>query len=178
MNTFPEINTNRLLLRQFQPNDIQNVFRGLSHPEVIKYYGVNFKTLEETQAQMDWFADHETNGTGRWWAVCSKDNAEFYGAGGLNDVSKEHGKAEVGFWLLPDYWGRGIMKEAMPLILDHGFDSMGLHRIEGFVEHDNTKCKAALRKIDFEYEGTMRNCEVKDGKLISVDIWAKLNPKD
>ena len=42
---FPTIKTEKLLLRQFADSDLENVFKGLSNPEVIKYYGVSFQTL-------------------------------------------------------------------------------------------------------------------------------------
>jgi ribosomal-protein-alanine N-acetyltransferase len=171
---FSEIKTDRLLLRQFIDSDLPNVFKGLSHPDIIKYYGVNYQTLEATIAQMNFFADLEKNETGIWWAVCSLDNHVFYGAGGLNTLSKEHKKAEIGFWLLPDFWGKGIMTEAMPLICNYGFEKLGLHRIEGLVETENSNCKNAMAKLDFIHEGTMRDCEIKNGQFISLDIYAKL----
>lgn len=173
-NKFPEIKTDKLLLRQFIESDLQNVFKGLSHPGIIKYYGVSYRTLEESKAQMQFFADLEKNETGIWWAVCSPDNKIFYGAGGLNNVSKEHHKAEIGFWLLTDFWGQGIMTAAMPLICNYGFEKLGLHRIEGLVESDNINCKKAMAKLDFQYEGTMRDCEIKNGQFISLDIYAKI----
>lgn len=174
---FPIIKTDRLLLRQFVENDIENVFKGLSHPDVVKYYGVSYQTLEATKKQMDFFADLEKNETGIWWAVCSADNKTFYGAGGLNSLSAAHKKAEIGFWLISDYWGKGIMTEAMPLICNYGFDNLGLHRIEGIVETDNRNCKNALAKLDFQHEGTMKECEIKNGQFISLDIYAKFNEK-
>jgi ribosomal-protein-alanine N-acetyltransferase len=66
------------------------------------------------------------------------------------------------------------MKEAMPIICNYGFNNLGLHRIEGLVETDNLNCKKAMKKLDFKYEGTMRDCEMKNGKFISLDIYAKL----
>jgi ribosomal-protein-alanine N-acetyltransferase len=171
---FPELKTDRLLLRQFNENDLENVFKGLSHPDIIQYYGVSYQTLEDTKEQMKFFADLELTGTGIWWAVCSPDNQTFYGAGGLNNLSKAHKKAEIGFWLLTDFWGKGIMTEAMPLICDYGFEHLGLHRIEGFVETDNANCKSAMAKLKFQHEGTMQDCEIKDGRFISLDIYAKI----
>ena len=171
---FPTIKTERLLLRQFSDSDLENVFNGLSHPEIIKYYGVSFQTLETTKEQMVFFADLEKNETGIWFAVCSADNKTFYGAGGLNNLSKEHKKAEIGFWLISDFWGQGIMKEAMLLICNYGFDNLELHRIEGFVESENKNCKNAMSKLDFQHEGTMKECEIKNGKFISLDIYAKI----
>ncbi len=64
-----------------------------SHPDLIKYYGVNFQTLEATKEQMTFYADLEKDETGIWFAVCSLDNNTFYGTGGLNSLSKEHKKA-------------------------------------------------------------------------------------
>ncbi|MEM6771884.1 MAG: GNAT family protein, partial [Bacteroidota bacterium] len=61
-----------------------------------------------------------------------------------------------------------------PLICAYGFNQLGLHRIEGFVDADNQNCKRAMAKLDFTLEGTMRDCEIKEGRFLSVDIYAKL----
>jgi ribosomal-protein-alanine N-acetyltransferase len=145
---------------------------GLSHPDVTKYYGVHFDTMEAAKEQMAWFANLERTGTGIWWAVCSSDNNTFYGAAGLNNLSTNHKKAEIGFWLLPDFWGIGILVEIVPLICRHGFYNLGLHRIEAFVETQNTNCKRAMTKLHFQHEGTMKDCEIKNGKFISLDVYA------
>ncbi len=171
---FPIISTDRFLLRQFIESDLENVFKGLSHPDIIKYYGVNYKTIDETKQQLKFFEDLEKEKTGIWWAICSLDNSIFYGAGGLNDLKKEHKKAEIGFWLFTEFWGQGIMKEVMPVICNYGFNNLNLHRIEGLVESDNLNCKNAMQKLNFNYEGTMKDCEIKNGKFISLDIYAML----
>lgn len=68
-------------------------------------------------------------------------NGIFYGAGGFNGLSKEHKKAEIGFWLLPDFWKKGYMQEAFPVICNYGFEKLDLNRIEGFVDSENANCK-------------------------------------
>jgi [ribosomal protein S5]-alanine N-acetyltransferase len=175
---FPTIRTDGLLLRAFEENDLDNVFLGLSHPEVIKYYGVHYDSRESAKGQMSWFAKLQNDGTGIWWAVCSPDNAVFYGAGGLNNLHKEHKKAEIGFWLLPEFWSQGYMTKVIPLIVDYGFQILGLHRIEAMVETENQNCKKVMAKLDFILEGTLHECEIKNGKWISLDIFAKLNNTD
>lgn len=172
---FPILQTDRIVLRQITDEDLPNIFKGLSHPDIIKHYGVSFDSLEATKEQMEWFANLEKTETGIWWAVCSKEDGKFLGAGGLNDLSKKDRKAEIGFWLLTENWGKGYMSEVMPLILDYSFNTRGLHRIEGFVESDNFNCKKAIEKLQFKLEGTMEDCEFKDGKFISVDIYAKFS---
>lgn len=174
MNSFPERFTERCLLRQIRPDDQRHIFNGLSHPQVIPYYGVQYSTFEATAEQMKWYADLEAQNTGIWWAICDRLDGTFFGAGGLNGRDAMHQKAEIGLWLLPEHWGKGLMQEVMPVIWNYGFEHMDLHRIEGFVESDNQLCKAAMSRLPFHHEGTMRECEMKQGKRISLEIYALL----
>lgn len=172
---FPELHTNRLLLRRFTENDLENVFKGLSHPKVTQYYGVSYPTMEATKTQMQFFEDLERNGTGLWWAICDRRDHTFFGAAGYSSLSKEHQKAELGYWLLPDFWKMGIINEALPQVCSYGFRQLGLHRIEALVETENESSQNALQKLGFVREGTMRDCEIKNGKFISLDIYSRLN---
>jgi [ribosomal protein S5]-alanine N-acetyltransferase len=171
---FPVLSTERLLLREIVPGDIHSVFEGLSHPEVNKHFGISFLTLEATQEQMDWYANMVKNDTGRCWAICSLDNSIFYGVCTLNFWNKEHRKAETGYWIFPEYWGKGIVPEAMNKVFGYGFSVMGLHRISAEVEDDNRASISVLKKLGFAYEGTLRDCEIKNGRFISLEIYALL----
>ena len=169
-----QLSTPHYLLRKFTQADLDNVFKGLSDPRVILYYGVSFETIEETQTQIDWFVDIEENQTGRWRAIESRDQKQFLGAIGFNSWSQEHQKAEIGFWLLPDYWGKGIIREALPTMIEFGFSEMKLHRIEAEVETQNLVCKKVLNAMKFKLEGTKRDCEIKNGQFISLDLYSLL----
>ena len=166
--------TQNYLLKEIEDSDIENIYKGLSDPDITKYYDVHFATLEETKSQMQWYQDLKNKGTGVWWGIYEKTTQQFCGAGGFNNLEKEHQKAEIGLWLLKEYWGKGILKEVMPALFDQGFSKLNLNRIEGFVVNENSKCKAALEKINFTFEGTMRECEIKNGEKISIDIYSIL----
>ncbi|WP_228527504.1 GNAT family N-acetyltransferase [Pararhodonellum marinum] len=172
--TFPTLKTDELLLRQITDEDLESLYLGLSHPEVIRYYGISFRSKEATKEQLAFYRDLEENGTGLFWAICSPDNQAFLGTAGLYGWSKEHHKAEIGFWLLPEYWGKGFIKTSLPLVCRYGFEQLNLHRIEAFVESENQNSKKVLEKLGFNQEGTMKDCEVKNGKFISLEIYAKL----
>lgn len=168
------LHTDRFLLRQFHLNDIGSVFKGLSHPDVIRYYGVSYSDLEETANQLTWFNDLQKNETGIWWAICDKETQKFYGGIGFNDLSKIEKKAEIGFWLLPENWGIGIIKEVADYVCDYAFERLGLKEIEALVETENENSKKVLRKIGFEFQETKKNCEMKNGRLISLAIYTKI----
>jgi ribosomal-protein-alanine N-acetyltransferase len=168
---FPVFKTGRLLLRQFKNADLKNVFLGLSHPEVTSYYGVHFKTLEETRKQIEWFAELEEKETGIWWAVCSPDDSIFYGAVGIYFLNSQLNKAEIGFWLMPEFWGKGIIMESVLPVLNYGFRKMHLKQIEAEVETENVMSIRVLKKLKFLYKTTRKNCEIKNGKYISLDVY-------
>lgn len=172
---FPTFETDRLLLNEIQTSDQKNIYKGLSHPEVFRYYGVQYSSFEETQEQMDWYTNLKKSNSGLWWAIRLKESNEFCGAIGINDHHPEFHKAEIGFWLLPDYWGKGIIVEAASTILPFLFDHKGLHRIEAYVEVGNHNSARLLKKLGFEIEGRMVDCEVKNERYISVDIFAKID---
>lgn len=164
--------TQRYVIEEIKPSDIHFIYKGLSHPEVIKYYGISFHSLKATEEQMQWYADLRANNTGIWWAIRSKASGDFCGAGGFNDRDDCLKKAEIGFWLLPEYWGKGIMVEVMPHLLHYGFSVLHLNRIEGFVDPVNVQCKKALSKAGFHRDGQLSESE--DGQVIMLDVYAKM----
>ena len=166
--------TTNYYLKEIDNSDIENIYRGLSNPEITKYYDVHFPSIEATKEQMDWYSTLKREGTGIWWGIYDIEDNQFCGAGGFNSLEKQHEKAEIGLWLLKEYWGKGILKEVMPILFEQGFNELGLNRIEGYVLNDNVKCKRALEKINFTFEGTMREFEIKNGKKIDVDIYSLL----
>lgn len=162
-----------MILKEIKDSDIHKIYEGLSDPEVTKFYDVHFSTLEETEEQMAWYRQLKENETGKWWGIYNNQE-NFCGTGGFYDWDKANKKAEFGIWLLKPFWGQGIMNKALPIFFDKGFNEMDLNRIEAYVYHNNEKCKKALEKSYFKYEGTMKEYEMKDDIPIDMDIFAVL----
>jgi ribosomal-protein-alanine N-acetyltransferase len=173
---FPDLTTHRLLLKQIVPEDQQFIFEGLSHPEVIPFYGVRYESFEATIAQMDWYHKMLKEGTGIPWKIVDKETLESTGVMSIYFYKPEHNKAEVGFWLLPQYWNKGFASEALKAVIEYWKNEKKLHRLEGFVEEGNKASSKLLEKAGFAYEGTMRDCEIKEGKYISLLIYGLILP--
>ena len=171
---FPTLYTNRLLLRQITTDDTEQVFKGLSHPDVTRYYGVSYQTLTATQAQINWYYALFAQQTGIWWGLCHPANLELMGACGFSNLSRRHSKAELGFWLLPEYWNQGLMYEAIEACIDFILNEIRLHRLEAYVETPNLASAALLKKLQFQQEGTFRDYEYKNGQYINLAIFARL----
>src|SRR4051812_5218613 len=105
---FPQLETKRFLLREILPQDQQFIFEGLCDPVTMPYNGVYYASFEETKAQLDWYAKNFREGTGVPWKVVDKESGENVGVISFYYFKPEHKKAEVGFWLLPAFWNKGI----------------------------------------------------------------------
>ncbi len=82
--------------------------------------------------------------------------------------------AEVGYWLGPEYWGRGIATAALERICRYGFEELGLLRIFATPIAWNPASFRVLEKAGFQREGIMRNACVKDGKVADMILYAKI----
>lgn len=172
---FPQLKTKRLLLDRFSHEDQGFVFKALSHPEVIRHYGVEYHTMEATKEQMDYFENLYSQKTGIWWKITDREKGEALGAIGMNNYQQQHNRAEIGYWLLPEHWGRGIITEALEAMVAYLFKEWRLHRIEAVVEAGNRNSSKVLERAGFVYEGTLRDCEIKHGKYISLLMFSLLS---
>ena len=176
LNKTPTITTNRLLLRPITRADRYAVFYGLSHPMVIRYYGVRYFSLAETEAQMQWYQQIEAEDTGRCWAICEQEKPEvLIGVAVLNDWNHQQQCAEAGWWLLPAYQGRGYACEALQAIFPYAFNYLNLRQIIAMVETKNAASIALCQKLGFGLLHTRQQAEFKDGHSISLHTFGLLN---
>jgi len=172
--TFPILQTSRLTLREHHDSDLDFLFEGLSNPKVTEYYDVHFNTRSEAESQLTWVRSVTKEGKGYMWVIIDKESEKPCGAAGVYDYDSEHQKAEIGYWLLPEFWGRGYAKEAVSAIHKYAFNEMEINRIEAYVYPGNTGSKAVLEKMNYTYEGLLRDYEMKDGKFVSYDLFTRL----
>lgn len=166
---------NRLVLRDFVAADLPHVYGGLSHPEVIKHYGISYDSLAATETQMQWFQDIVAEQSGHWLAIETADTRTFMGAIGVSDRDLNHRCAELGYWLLPEYWGQGYMSEALQGFLGFAFGDLNLHNVHAVVELPNQASRRVLLSAGFMLEGVMRECEWKNGEFLSLCRYSLLS---
>ncbi|MBL7741044.1 MAG: GNAT family N-acetyltransferase [Chitinophagaceae bacterium] len=172
---FTELETTRFFLKQIVPEDQGFIFKGLSDPQVIPFYGVQYKTFEETKGQMEFYERIRNEATGCHWKIVDKISAEPAGVCGFNGYQAQHEKAEIGYWLLPEYWKKGIMQKVLPVMIHHIFSTWKMHRLESVIEEGNEASCRLAEKLGFTYEGMLRESEIKNGKRISLLMYSLLS---
>lgn len=86
--------------------------------------------------------------------------------------------AEIGFWLGEEFWGRGIMTEALTAMTAHAFSRYGLGRIFACVFEWNKATMRVLEKAGYEREGVLRKSAIKDGRSIDTVLYAIVKEQD
>lgn len=148
----PEIETARLRLRQFVPEDAGRLATLWSDPEVLRYIGTG-EARDEAYAR-SYLEKHAR----RWrehgfgaWAVESKPRAEMLiGWCGLQYL-EDSGDVEVGYGFSRDYWGQGMASEAARACLRFGFEDVGLARIVAVAYPENTGSRRVMEKVGMKY---------------------------
>ena len=150
-----EIETERLLLRQWREGDLEAYARICADPEVMRYLPATLGR-EESAEQMAWFERHwEERGFGLW-AVEEKASGEFIGFIGLvyhDGWPKGEHKTEVGWRLGRAHWGRGLATEGALASVRYGFEGLGLERIISITLPENAASRRVMEKAGLTYRG-------------------------
>ena len=96
------------------------------------------------------------------------------GSVGLIYISKEHGYAEMGYWLREDLQGKGIMIKACQRFLNYCFQHTTIHRIEIEAAKENIKSQSIPKKLGCKHEGTLRETTKLHGKYIDMELFSLL----
>ena len=82
--------------------------------------------------------------------------------------------AEMGYYIAEEHWGKGIMTDAVKQICEYVFKNSDILRIYAEPFAYNTGSCRVLEKAGFQYEGTLRNNAVKNGKVIDMKMYSLL----
>lgn len=150
----PWLQTLRLDVREFVPEDVEDVVRLDADPRVMKYIADGrVHSREATIALFPrilryprLYADLGI------WRASRRDTGAFIGWFSLKYAGKSS-DIEIGYRLLPDAWGLGFATEGAAAMRDYGFDDLGLQRIIGVTHPGNRASQHVLRKVGMVDEG-------------------------
>lgn len=168
---FPALETSRLRLREITQGDAEDIFACFSNDKVTRYYGQEtLQQIEQAVSFVEFFSRSLIEKRGMRWGIERKDTKGIIGTIGYNAWSPKHNRAEIGYEIHPDQWGKGYASEAMSKVLEYGFDVLKLTRVGAIVFIDNGASIHLLNKMGFQREGILRSYMVQNG--VSHDTYA------
>jgi len=177
-NPFPKLETERLTLREFKPEDAKDLFRLRTDERVLKHLGfLRMKDIETASAFIERMYKSREKNQSITWVIRHKDKDELIGTIVYWNIQPENYRAEIGYVLHPDHWGKGYMTEAMLKVLNHGFSTMKLHSIEALVSPENQASVQLLIRLGFTKEGLLREAVQWEGKFSDQAIYSLICPE-
>ncbi len=163
--------TERLLIREYKKNDIDGFLHVIRQPEIYATtYGIprNYSRFR-----------------GEWWLKTIKENMNrnisyefaaflrntnrYIGNVGLINISFEHNRADISYYIDKDYMNMGYATEAAAEMLRYGFEKYGFNKIQGICMSCNPASRRVMEKIGMKFEGTLRQDMLKDGTYYDID---------
>lgn len=168
-NRFPILTTERLNLRCISENDAELLTLLRSNTEVNKYLDrPKTTTLDESQIFIQKILRGVVEKSNYYWIITLKGEEMLIGAICFWNFSEDKKTVEIGYELLPQFQGKGIMHEAILSVIEFGFKDLGLIRITAFPKEKNLQSIKLLVKVGFFEDLNYTSKEGEDLKEYKV----------
>jgi ribosomal-protein-alanine N-acetyltransferase len=147
---FTPLASERLILRELRKEDAPEIYRIRSDKRVNEFLDRTPATsLEDGRNFINQIIANQNKNEGIVWAITLKDDPKLLGTILYWHIVKEKDEAEIGYEMLPDYFGKGIMQEALLKVIEFGFETMELKTIVAYTKGDNLRSVNVLAKCGF-----------------------------
>ncbi|MBL7932361.1 MAG: GNAT family N-acetyltransferase [Bacteroidia bacterium] len=172
---FEILHTERLLLKKFSPEAFTYVFANYSKEEIKKQLGLNSEEdfIREQKKAEGGYRTYDRSIA--HFKLILKETGQVIGGAGFHNWYAMHKRAEIGYMMYKeDFRRKGYMEEAVRKILDYGFNTMELMRIEATISPTNDASLNLIRKFGFKQEGLLRNHYIHEGIIQDSVIFGLL----
>ena len=176
--TFPEFDLDGFYLTEIHERDALALYTLFSNPRVMQFYDMPALSREEEGLELvNLFTTLYRDGIGVRWAIRLQKDGLLAGTCGVNQFNKIDRSAIVGYELLPEYWGQGIVSRALKKVCSLCFSGRletPVNRIEASVLPENTSSIRVLEKNGFCFEGLLREKAYWGEQFHDMELYALL----
>lgn len=171
----PSIKTDRLILRKLAVSDCFDMYDYAKLKDVTEFLTWSpHPDLEYTKSYLKSLNHHYKAGSFYDWAIVLADEEKMIGTCGFTRFHLVNNSAEIGYVINPQYRGRGIAVEAAEAVLEYGFNTLGLNRIEARYMKGNTASRRVMEKLGMTFEGINRGAILVKGSYRDVGVCSVL----
>ncbi len=169
---FRDLTTDRLFLRNISPGDADFILKEFSDPAVTRYLfdADPFHSIGEAAGMINWYNDGVLDHNR--WVIIGKETGARLGTCGFHIWDRRNNRVEIGYDLLPEYWGKGYMSEALPVALNFAFNDMEIHRVYATTYVANLRSQKVLERLGFAREGLLKDFFYFQGKYYDQFLYS------
>ncbi|MGV7106715.1 GNAT family N-acetyltransferase [Flavobacterium sp. U410] len=152
-NPFPNLESERLSFRKLNKEDAPEVLKLRGNTEIMKYIPRPLTTtLQEALDYIKVINDKIDENVDINWAVTEKGSDKCIGIIGFYRTQPENFRTELGYMIMPEYWGKGYITEAVKRLLHFAFENLNFHSIEAVIDSRHIASEKVLIKSGFRKE--------------------------
>lgn len=175
LSSVPTLRTERLVLDAVADRDAEAIFAMRSDPECMRYVPRPLaRSMSDAVAHIALIRSEQAANACLAWALRLEEEGTAIGILSLLRFKPEHHRAEVGYMLAREHWGRGLMTEAVAAAVDHAFTVLGFHSIEGIVDPRNVGSCKVLEHVGFVREALFRENFLHEGVFLDSAVYSLL----
>lgn len=150
---FPNLSSERLNFRKLSTEDAPEILKLRSNPETMKYIPRPLATtIEEALEHIKIINDKIDENIDINWAITEKESDKCIGIIGFYRTQPENFRTELGYMIMPEYWGKGYVTEAVKVLLNYAFNTLNFHSIEAVIDARHKASEKVLIKNGFRKE--------------------------
>ena len=158
-------------LRKWQDSDVDSILKHANNFNIAKYLTNQFPHPYNIEDAKNYLLLVRDNNPTNVFAI--EVDGEAAGSIGIFPQADIHCKnAEIGYWLSEEYWGKGIVTEAIKQVVDYGFKTFDITRIFARPFSNNKKSQRVLEKAGFKLEGKFEKVLFKNGEYLDEFVFA------
>ena len=147
--------TDRLQIRKYTMDDLQFYASLWGNEKVMRYIGNGtLKHICSVKSLEEWVIPSYKNGLGLFVLIEKETGIRIGHAGLVKQQIDGKEEIEIGYWLLPQYWGKGYAKEAAAAFRDYGFQALRMNKLISLINPDHPASIFVARKTGLSYEKT------------------------
>ena len=174
-NAFPTMETGQLILRKIEAEDAKDMFEFLSDASVNQFMTHNaFENIVQVQRLINGMQQSFEAKQKILWGIAKNGAKKIIGYCGYQAFDESNIAGEVSFCLAREYWGQGIMTDAVRAIVSFGFEKIELNRVEAKSMPENTGSFRVLEKTGFQKEGLIRQGLLKNDVFYDLCLYSIL----
>jgi ribosomal-protein-alanine N-acetyltransferase len=171
----PILETDSLILRKLTLDDAEDLFEYAAHPEVTRYLQWEpHESISDSITFIQTAIIRYERQLPAPWGIELKTDRKIIGSCDFISWFPDHFRAEIGYALARKYWGYSYMTEAVRKIIDFGFMTSMLNRIQAMCEPDNLASARVMEKVGMTYEGILRGFHFQNGACQDMKIYSIL----
>lgn len=171
----PKLETERLIIRAFTENDVDDLFEYASDEDVAAFlvwdpHKSKADTFEFLRMSKEVFQNSDIID----WGIELKENGKLIGGISIRKWNDANRCGDIGYVLSKKYWGKGITTEALKAVIQFGFEVLNANRLEAHCDEVNSASYRVMEKAGMKYEGTLRQKVFLKGKFLNIRFYSIL----